>query len=338
MMIDIFNNNLFRAVEMTAAMENIPYLPELLGGFGETLFPTKRSRTRQVAISKKDGVMTLIPTSAIGAPPVELELTGGDVRDFRTRRLAKGSTLYAEMMNGVLNAPDSVILKTVQQELADRGAQIRTDFELTQEHMRFGAVFGKVVDADGTTVLDDWFANWGVSEPTPVNFHLDVGTTNIRVLCRQIVRNMKIAGKGGWVNGRTEVHALTGTTFFEQLTTHANVEKYWLNWQAAADLRGEMPDTFEFGGIIWHDFRGTDDNTTIHLADNKAQFFPVGSRDGFARCFGPAEFEPYIQEPGRDIYGITKPDPYGFFTREELYSYPLYVCQRPAMLASAVSS
>jgi hypothetical protein len=339
MLMDVFNNRLFAAVEMTAMMEEINYVPDLLGSFGERLFNTKRVRTRQVAIAKRQNHFTLIPTSPIGAPPVQLELAPGDIRDFRTRRLAKSSTLYAEEMNGVLNAPDSLILKTVQQELAERGAQLRTDQEITEEHMRFGAVFGKVLDADGVTVLDDWFANWGVAEPTPFNFHLNVATTNVRAAIKQVLRTIRVNSKGAYIRGQTEIHALCGPTFFDQLTGHANVEKWWLNWQASADMRGETADDFDFGGVIFHDFRGSDDGTTMTVADDEAQFFPIGARDTFQRVMGPGEFEPFIQEPGRDIYSLTIPDrDRGAFTKLENYVYPLYVCTRPAMLQKAVAS
>lgn len=339
MLIDVFNDRLLRAVEVTAMLETMPTMPQMLGNYGEALFPTRRIRTRLLAIGKKDGVMSLIPTSPIGAPPVELELYGRDVRPFSTRRVAKGSTLYAEELTGVINAPDDVILRTVQQELAERGQAIKQDFELTHEHMRFGAVQGKVIEADGTTVLDDWFANWGVAEPTAFNFHLNVTTTNIRLICDQVIEATRIAGRGAWVEGQTRVVGLCGSSFFTQLVTHPMVERLYMNWAAAADLAGRIDDDFPFGGILWRRFRGTDDGTTIAIATDEVKFFPLGARDAFQRAMSPAEFMPFIGEPGRDIYGITFPDrDRGAWTRIEDYCYPLYVCLRPAMLQKGVAS
>jgi hypothetical protein len=332
-------NRQFSAVEVTAAMEQLEYIPEMLGAMGERLFPTVRSRFRTIAVYRRFGRLSLIPVSPIGAPPVELELPGADIRDFRTRRLAKGSTLTAEELQGVLDAPEAIAVRTVQQELALRGAQLRQDQELTHEHMRMGALFGKVLDADGVTVLDDWFANWGVAEPTPVNFALTTATTNVRAKCKQVRDLMRLSSKGGWVNGRTQVHALTGSSFFDLLVTHPNVEKLWLNWQAARDLAQEIPEQFEFGGIVWHDFRGTDDGTTISIADDEAHFFPVGARDFAQRVLGPAEFFPFINTPGRDLYALTIPDrDRDAWVRLEEYSYPLYVCLRPEMIQKGVEA
>lgn len=338
-LMDIFNNKPFRAVELTVAMEDVLFRPGTLGALGERLFPTRRVRTRDVAVFRKGGRLQLIPVSPIGAPPVELEGVTGNIRNFRTRRLAEGSTLYAEELTGILLEPEFQQTTSMQAEMAKRGRDIREDLDITEEHMRMGAINGKVVDADGVTVLDDWFANWGVAEPTPVNFALNVTTTNVRVKARQVRQAMRRSSGGGWVEGQTEIHAYAGSEFYEQLVTHPNVEKFYLNYEAARDMLGPIPDAFVFGGIVWHDFRGTDDDATISIPDDEVRFFPIGARDAFQRVMGPAEFEPWINQPGRDVFAITIPDlQRGAWQRLELYNYPLYVCLRPEMLQRAVAS
>jgi hypothetical protein len=337
MLIDIFNHRAFNAVEVTANLQDTPVRPEFLGAFGDRLFRTVRSRFRMVAVTKTKNGMALIPVSPIGAPPVELEGGTADARPFFTRRLAKGSTVYAEELQGVLQLPDFQQLQSVQQEIATRQVTLRADVETTHEHMRLGAIFGKVVDADGITVLDDWHANWGVSVPVPFNFTLDLATANLRGLCQDVVDAMYEASPGSWVQNTTEVHALVGKEFFRLLTTHPMVERTYLNYQAAAELRGKIADDFEFGGISWHRYRGTPGGE-FNVQDDMARFFPVGARDAFQRALGPAEFEPFINTPGLDVYGLTIPDrDRGAWTRAEVYSYPLYMCLRPEMLQTAVA-
>lgn len=338
MLIDIFNHRAFNAVEVTNVMNATPVRPEFLGNFGDRLFRTIRSRFRMVAVIKRENGMALIPVSPIGAPPVELEGGKADARPFFTRRLAKGSTVYAEELQGVLQLPDFQQLQNVQAEIAARAVTIREDIETTHEHMRLGAIFGKVVDADGVRVLDDWFANWGVTPPTPFNFALTVATTNLRGICQDVTDAMYEAAPTSWVQNVTQVHALVGKDFFRLLTTHPMVERTYLNYQAAAELRGAIADDFEFGGISWHRYRGTPGGE-FNVADNEARFFPIGARDAFQRALGPAEFEPFINTPGLDVYGLTIPDrDRGAWTRTEGYSYPLYMCLRPEMLQVGVSS
>lgn len=336
MLIDIFNSRAFNGVEMTAVMNATPYRPTFLGEYGDRLFPTVRSRFRMIAVMKRESGMSLIPVSPIGAPPVELELGNADVRPFFTRRLAKGSTVYAEELQGILQLPDLEQVTSVQAEMAQRALTIRADIETTHEHMRLGAVLGKVVDADGVRVLDDWFANWGVPAPTPFNFHLDVATTNLRQVCNNIRDTMFLASKGSWVQGQTLVHALCGATFFDLLVSHPMVERTVLNTPEARTLRDALPDQFEFGGITFFKYRGTPTGE-FSIADNQARFYPVGARDAFQRVLAPAEFEPFINTPGLDVYGLTIPDrDRGAHTRVEAYSYPLYVCLRPEMLQIGV--
>jgi hypothetical protein len=338
-LIDIFNNRPFRAVELTAAMEQIVPVPTLLGNMGEALFRTVRSRFRTVAIFKRQHVMRLIPVSPIGAPPVQLEKVPGEMRNFGTRRIAKATTVYAEEMQGLLAMPDFQATTTMQAELAQRAGLIRDDVELTHEHQRLGAVQGMVIDADGTTVLDDWFANWGVPVPAAFNFHFDIDTTPIRAICDNVRNAIWLASKGAWVDGQTEIHALCGMAFFQDLIGHPMVERTYLNYAAAAELRGEIADTFLFGGIVWHRYRGGT-MTEFAIPDNQCRFFPMRTNgEVFQRVMGPAEFDPFINTPGQDLYALTIPDrDRGAWVATELYNYPLYVCLRPEMLQTGIAS
>lgn len=332
--IDVWNNRPFQRVELTAAIESIDYVPRPLGALGDSLFPTSSVRTRMVAVQKRTNRYALIPTSPIGAPPVELEKKPGDVRPFETHRIAKGSTVYAEEMQGMLWAPETDMVRTLQEEIAERGRMIREDHDLTHENMRLGAVMGRVIDADGTTVLDDWFANWGEPQPAAIDMELDDTNTSVRAKCTQVIRAMRRAGKGGFVDGQTEVHALIGPGAFDLLVSHEDVIRTYLNWPDAAMLRGAQPNTFQWGGITWHEVQPADDTVTMTVVgDDEIRFFPVAGRDVFQRILAPAEFDPWVNSPGQEIYAITIPDrDRQAWVRVECYCYPLYVCLRPAML------
>ena len=139
--------------------------------------------------------------------------------------------------------------------------------------MRLGAVLGIVLDADGS-VLDDFWQTWGVPLPAWIDFPLDDRAANLRMLLRQLTRDVERTSQGGWIPGRTQLHALCGAEFYERLLTHPKVEATYLNWSAAMDLRAQILDQFPFGGVIWHDYRGTDDGTTMAIAGNERAFLP----------------------------------------------------------------
>jgi hypothetical protein len=143
---------------------------------------------------------------------------------------------------------------------------------------------------------------------------------------------------GGAFTPATTVHALVGDAFYDALIRHPEVEKTYLNWAAAADLRQDRSfQAFTYGGITWHNYRGTDDNSTVAIDPDEAKFFPVGARDVFKKAMAPAEFGPYVNTLGQDTYAMNIPDrDRQAWTRGELYSYPLYFVQRPDVLRKGV--
>lgn len=331
---DIFAQNAWGAIEFhEEVVEKVDHKPQLLGSLN--LFEPIYSRSRTIAVASRDRTMSLIPTSENGAPPAELIPPGAKIRSFDAVRLAKGSTVYAIEMAGVLALPFDQQTKEVAQEVADRSAYILDDLELTWEHMRFGAIQGRVVDADGSTVLFDWYSEWGISEPPEIDFALSVATTDVRKICRDVKRTMQKAAKGVWTPA-TRVAALCGDSFFDALLNHPQVKETKLATEKASMLENiEGYSAIEIEGITFINYRGTDDGTKISIGTTKVRFFPVGARGAFKVGWAPAsEFKPYVNQRGREYYGLLLEDKSGRdeWDRIEIYSYPLFVPTRPEML------
>lgn len=332
---NVFDQDAFGVVEFNEeVVRRIDFKPQLLGSLN--LFSPIYSRSRNIVIARKDTMLSLIPTSALGAPPEELIPEGADVRPFRTHRLAKGSTIYAEELQGVLALPFDGQVREIQAEVADRTGQITDDMELTWENMRFGAIQGVVYDADNTRVLNNWYETWGITQPAEIDFALGTDTTDVRKKCRDVKRAMQKAAKGVWTSG-TRVGALVGDAFFDALVNHKSVKETYLNSDRASALENiEGYSAITIEGITFINYQGTDDGSTIAVGTDKAKFFPIGARGAFQVGFGPAEFFPYVNQRGQEKYGmiITDKDR-DAWRRVELYSYPLFICTRPEMLLRA---
>ncbi|MBP0440682.1 major capsid protein [Tianweitania sediminis] len=336
---DIFNGNAWGMVDFQEdVIERTEFRPQLLGNLN--IFEPIYSRSRTIAIAERDRTMTMIPTSEMGAPPEELTPEGSKLRTFNTSRLAKGSTIYAAELAGVAALPFDVQTRDVTQEVSDRTQQILVDLEMTWEHMRFGAIQGKVLDADGTTIID-WYDFWGIEEPTEINFALTTAGTDIRKKCRDVKRAMMKAARGAW-NPGARVVALCGDTFFDALVNHPQYKETKLGTDQASSLENiEGFSAVDFEGITFINFRGTDDGSTINIATDKARFFPVGMRGAFKVGFSPAnEFKPFLNQRAREYYGLILADTSGrdAWDRVEIYSYPLFICTRPEMLQTARAS
>jgi hypothetical protein len=85
-----------------------------------------------------------------------------------------------------------------------------------------------------------------------------------------------LKGLGG--NGVTFM-ALCDDTFWDDLIAHPEVRETYLGQQEAAQLRGASAwESFNFGGITWTNYRGTDDdNSTVAIGAGKIKMFPVGA-------------------------------------------------------------
>jgi hypothetical protein len=338
---DIFSQNAFSMVSMTAAINKVPYAPDFLGSLG--IFEREPVRTTTVGVMIDDsGTLALVPTTPRGAPPIEQKIPARNLRNFTTPRIAIGDTIYAHELQNMPARTDMEAMQNVQAEIAyrlDGPGKLRSKVEATKERMRLGAIQGIVLDADGSTIYN-WFTEFGIAAPSAIDFDLDNATpataivqqaTNIK---RLVLRNAKAVTSGPNVR----VIGLCGDAFFDALTNHAEVKVTYLNWTAAAELRERAPwTTFRYGGIDWVNYRGTDDNSTIAVATDECKFFPVGIPGLFREVLSPAETFEYANTMGQPIYVmIVRDKDRDMWARVETYSYPLYMCTRPEVLQKAV--
>lgn len=329
---DIFRNDAFSVVSLSGMIEKLPYVPNLLGSLN--IFEPMPVRTRTIFVDRRENSLELIPTTADGAPPVILSGEDRDLVPLRTTRLAKRFTLYAHEIEGIRAFGTESELQAVQSEFAARSQRLKNDMEATHEFHRLGALQGLLLDADGVSVIRNYWDDFGVAKPAAVSVPLSQDAPGLRAILSGVVRGL-VQGSGGAIRPGAKIHALTGDDFYDTLVTHPEVERLYLNWSAASELRGNTGpfDSFEFGGVVWHNYRGTDDNSTIAVPSDTAKLFPVGVPGVFKKAMAPLETLDFIGTPGQNTYMMNIPDrDRDMWTMGEIYSYPLYFCQRPEML------
>ncbi|WP_298981552.1 major capsid protein [uncultured Roseibium sp.] len=332
---DIFNNDAFSMVELSGAVREIEYVPQLLDSIG--LFQDKGVYVRDIGIEKKGQKLSLIPTSPDGAPPRQTTGNKANIRNFRTQRLTDAFTMYVAEVAGMRAFGSDSELMVVMTEYAERMGEVRDNMDLTHEFHRLGALQGKLLDADGTSVIYDYFDEFDIAEPAVIDFQLGIAATSVRKKCAEVKRKMVRAGKGA-LNNSTRIHALCGDEWYDNLIEHETVKRTYENWAAAADLREDRTfESFPFGGIIFHNYRGTDDNSEVAIPVDETKFFPVGARGVFQKYMSPAdEFAPFVNTKGQDTYALNIEDKdRQSWVKGELYSYPLYICTRPEVLQKA---
>lgn len=338
---DVFKQDAFSATSLTAAVDKVGYVPSFLGGIPNLFVPPPLGQpsTPDVYIESRGTEAALIQTSPRGSPP---DQKGGDdasreARPFRTRRLAQASRINASELQSIRQFGSETELQQLQTQVARRQFLIRRDFELTLENMRLGAIQGLTADADGTTIYN-WATEFGQTIPAEVDFDLDAASPAagiLRTRCTTAVRSMTRGLKGLGGNS-VSFMAVCGDDFWDLLIAHVEVRQTYLNYQAAAALRDPVAwETFQFGGITWTNYRGTDDASTVAVGAAKAKFFPIGAGI-FQAVYAPAERFGFINTPGQPNYSWIVVDPLrDMWADVEMYSYPLMVCTMPQALYRA---
>lgn len=334
---DVFRQDAFSAFQLTSTIERIPYQPSLLGDM--RIFRPEPIRTVALGVEERDGQLIIIKTSQRGAP-VNSERTTErrKMRYFATSRLTQGDTLQADEIQGIRDFGQETALMQVQAEVARRLAGptgLKANIGYTKERMRLAALQGKLIDADDT-VLYDWFDEFQIDEPDTFYFNLAAqAASTIRGICNDIIRAMYRAAKGAMPPG-TRIGALCGDAFYDAFVQHVDVIRTFTSWSEAAALRNGMGGAFTnfiFGDIEWINYRGSDDNAEIKVADNEVKFFPINAPDVFVEALSPLESMDFVNTPGMDSYVIPIFDrDRNFWWRQEVYSYPLFICKRPEIL------
>lgn len=333
-LLDIFDDDAFSTVSMIAPIEKIETVPNHLGAMG--IFNEYGVRDEKVAIEDRAGTLRVIQTSKRGE-----ELTGsGDrekrnIRDFRTTRIAEPLRVKASELAFLRQFGEEQMRIEAMAEimrLMSGPNGMLADVETTWEHMRLGAVQGVVLDADNSQIYD-YFTEFGIAQPDLLYFDLaNKKDGELREYVQaNVVRAMRRKAKGIPIRG---VEAICGDAFWDALRKNAEVRETYLAQSEARDLRGNYDlEVFEFAGVKWQNYVGTDDNQTVAIGDDVVKFFPSGNVGVFDTVFAPGESFADIGQRGVPIYPKIIPDTKrDFYVDIELYSYPLFVVRRPDLL------
>lgn len=332
---DIFKSDAFSTTSLSGSLDKLGYVPGFLTGLPGLVVPAP-VRTESIFIEERSNAPAIILTSERGEAPPSRVGEKRAVRGFKTVRVAQKSRISASEIQNIRAFGSESELMQVQSEVARRQLLMRRDFELTKENMFLGMVQGLAVD--GSTTIYDWATEFGQTIPTEIDFDLDNASPAsgaVRKSCSTVVRSVIRALKGLGGNG-VRIVGLCGDAFWDDLTAHPEVRATYLNTMAAADLRmGNAFEQFNYGGITFVNYRGTDDGSTVAVNTNKCKFFPVGAGI-FQWAMSPGESFDFVNTLGQELYSSLVPDrDRNMWVDVEMYSYPLPVCTMPSALHSA---
>jgi hypothetical protein len=340
--LDVFHQDPFTAVALTDAVQRNPFQPVGLGSLN--VFEPNPIRTKALAVESRTGKLVLIPFSERGSEGTQRTTEKRDMRYFEVPRLMHDDTIYAEEVQGIREFGTESVLMQVESEVARRlsgPTGLLASVEYTKEYLRLAALQGLVLDPKDGSIVYNWFNEFGITQAAPVVFDLVANTQYaLRPICNSIIRTMARKAQGAFT-ATTRVYAMCGDRFYDLFVNHQDVIRTFVNWSEAADLRdsqGAAFDAFDFSGITWFNYRGSDDNQTIKVPDDEVLFFPVGAPGIFREANGPGETVDWVNTPGRPVYVLPIFDLYRrMWWKMETYAYPLFICTRPEVLLSGTA-
>lgn len=332
---DIFNNDAFKGVSMLESVDSVEFKPSRLGSMG--VFQPTPIRTESIAIESRNNGLSLIKTTQRGEPVTQRTNDKRLLRNFNTVRIAKEDRISASEIAFIREHGEEQQVIMLQAELARRMTGVGglvDDIDYTMEHMRLGAIQGQVLDADGSTVIYDWFSEFGITQATEIGFNLGaISAGDLREECSKLKREMSRKSGGTWTPS-TRIHAMCGDNFWDALIKVEEVRAVYLNRQDSQYVEnGGAYETINYGGITWENYQGSDDGTEVAIPADEVKFFPVGGKGAFLEVFSPGEKFEHIGQLGQIIYPeIVRDVLRDRYVDLEVSTYPLHVCTRPAML------
>ena len=328
---DVFNQNAFKVSTLTHSMNLLPYKPGRVGAMN--LFTGKGVKTNVVVIEERQGTLALLTTKRRGVGGRQLATRAKrKVRSFNIPHIPYDDEILASDAQDVREFGSEDRMQAVRSLVTDQLQVMRQDHENTHEYHRVGAISGKVLEPDGSTVITDLFTEFSTTEQTE-DFILDTSTTDVKAKCISVRRKIETA-LGLKIQG-VGVHALCGQNFFDSLTSHALVKTAYERWQAGEQLRSDMRDNFRFAGITFEEYSGAIGGTDFINTEN-CRFFPVGVPNLFIVRYGPADFSEAVNTIGKLMYAKQERMEFDRGIKLHTQSNPLFLCTRPRCLVKGI--
>lgn len=322
--LNIFEGDAFGTISMTKAI-NQPVEGQTQSTRIDALFEEEGITTTAVFIEREHDSLTLVPAADRGAPGDVTTGSGRDVIPFQTIHLPTTGVIRADEVQGIRAFGSESELETVEALVQKRLMKMRKRLDSTIRYQRVGAITGKVYDADGSTVLLDTFARFGIAQQS-VPFQMSVPENKLKQKVTDAKRKAEdvVGGTGiitGWLG-------LCGRNWFDAFAAHDSTAKAYDRWQDGQFLREDQRAGFMFDGVMWEEFYGKVGNITF-IDPDVAYLIPLGVDGLFITNFAPANYMETVNTTGVPYYASQELMKHNKGVDLEAQSNPLNLCTMP---------
>lgn len=310
---DIFHSDPFNRVDMVEAINIAPGVPTRIKNMG--LFANGRGTlTPDIAIKVNQKKHLIIKTAARGSDP---EYNNTDPKEIRLIRAPHLPQKDAVMADELISAYHSDSLEmTVNDKIED----MKVNHDLTHEWHMLNAIRGQVLDADGTSVVYDWYDFFDLTR------RVFTFTAGVYELCEDIKRHVS-KSLGFTVFGG--IHVFVEESGFRKIVRDADVLRDYdrLNMSEHARTNHAF-NSVTLYGVTFEEYAGYFDDTTPFVEVDRGYGFPMGGNH-FKRYNAPAPQTSAVHKRGLPYYMTKKLLDHEAGIEIKSNSNPLFVNERP---------
>ena len=244
----------------------------------------------------------------------------------------QGKIAYGGQAGNTVETLDAVRFRKME--------RIRISHSATLETARALLINTGDLYAPNGTVVDNFYTAFGISRKS-VDFALGNGTTNVLAKCEEDIAHIQDNLLTGDIVDR--IVGVVSPGFFNSLINHAKVVNAYQYYASESEplrkrlgAQGAGLDarfrSFEFGGILFIEYRGQLADSGALITANEARFFPLGTMDTFGTYFAPAERFDLVNTVGQEAYMFETRDVKGTKIEIETESNFLNIVRRPAVV------
>lgn len=291
----IGNEDLFSVQSLTAAINQNDVVPGRIKALG--LFHEKGIPTTECVIEYKKGIVELVQSTLRGGNPQHVQDRTRNAIKIQTTHLAQAGHLYADDFQNLRPFGNETFDEQVQKFMLESFESMKNNNEATIEYQRAGALVGKVLDKDGSIILDI-HNEFGLEAEID---ELDLSTGSTKKQIRAIKKKSKDALK---VNNVSRWIALCGSDFFDGLEGADDVRESFTRFREGEVLRQDN-DAIRFASVAWEEYDAFVGETKF-IEDDEAILIPVVDGLCITR-FAPANYTDTVNTTGVPHYAKAAP-------------------------------
>lgn len=296
--LDIFNNDAFGVSQLTQTITDIPRVPTKLGSAG--LFNEYGINTTTMMIERQGSSLKLVPAAPRGGVREPVSLGNRKMIPIAAVHLPQSGSVLADEVQNIRAFGSETEVQSAQQLVKRKLAVMKANLDLTIEYQRVGALRGKILDADGATILLDIYSTFGMTQEVQF-YNINTASSGADVKATSRTLKRKIQAKLGG-RSMTGIRAEVSEDFFDKLTGNNDLKEAWKLWQNGQYSR-ELQDEelFTFAGVQYSVYSGGVSGNDF-IPAGKGYAYPLGVPNMFQIAYAPADYMETVNTNGAPYY------------------------------------